>query len=150
MPQTEKDIYWQDFGSIKDSSGIMIGMKLAATSYGNVTKPAEVITKLNELYPNGLTGDLAGKIVIWSDDTRPDAEAVQYFYAYDYDDNAWFYVGTLGQRDQRDVGLSKDDPDSTLAMLDTVSVGGLLFKKHDYQNISTDAVPKYWSSAYNA
>lgn len=149
MPQTEKDIYWQDFGSIKDSSGIMIGMKLAATSYGNATKPAEVITKLNELYPNGLTGELAGKIVIWSDDTRQDAEPVQYFYAYDYDDNVWFYVGTLGQRDQRDVGLSKDDPDSVLAMLDTVSVGGLLFKKHDYQNISTDAIPKYWSSAYN-
>ncbi len=147
-PLTEKDIYWQDFGSIKDSSGIMIGMRLAASSYGNISDVSKVIAKINELYPKGLTGDLQGKIIIWTDDTNK-SSTVQYFYAYDYDDSTWFYLGTLGERDQKDIGLSPNGAGETTEMLKQVSVGGVLLKTKTYTSDSFDSsIPAYWSSTY--
>lgn len=147
-PLTEKDIYWQDFGSIKDSSGIMIGMRLAASSYGNISDVNEVIDKINELYPDGLQGELQGKIIIWTDDTNT-SSTVQYFYAYDYDDNTWFYLGTLGERDQKDVGLSVNGAGETSEMLKQVSVGGVLLKTKTYTSDYFDSsIPAYWSATY--
>ena len=147
-PITEKDIYWQDFGSIKDSSGIMIGMRLTASSYGNISDVSEVVAKINELYPKGLTGELQGKIIIWIDDTNA-SSTVQYFYAYDYDDNTWFYLGTLGERDQKDVGLSPNGAGETTEMLKQVSVGGVLLKTKTYTSDSFDSsIPAYWSATY--
>lgn len=147
-PITEKDIYWQDFGSIKDSSGIMIGMRLTASSYGNISDVSEVVAKINELYPKGLTGELQGKIIIWVDDTNA-SSTVQYFYAYDYDDSTWFYLGTLGERDQKDVGLSPNGAGETTEMLKQVSVGGVLLKTKTYTSDSLgSSIPAYWSATY--
>lgn len=147
-PITEKDIYWQDFGSIKDYSGIMIGKQLAASSYDNISDINDVVAKLNELYPNGLTGELQGKIVIWTDDTTA-SSTTQYFYAYDYDDDAWFYLGTLGERDQKDVGLSLNGAGETAEMLKQISVGGVLLKTKTYTSDYFDSsIPAYWSSTF--
>ena len=147
-PITEKDIYWQDLGSIKDSSGIMIGMRLTASSYGNISDVSKVVAKINELYPKGLTGELQGKIIIWVDDTNA-SSTVQYFYAYDYDDSTWFYLGTLGERDQKDVGLSPNGAGETTEMLKQVSVGGVLLKTKTYASDYFDSsIPAYWSATY--
>lgn len=147
-PLTEKDIYWQDFGSIKDTSGIMIGMRLAASSYENISNVQDVVAKINELYPNGLTGELQGKIIIWTDDTVA-SDTVQYFYAYDYNENTWFYLGSLGEREQKDVGLSLNGAGETDEMLRRVSVGGVLFKTKTYVSDYFDSsIPAYWSATY--
>jgi hypothetical protein len=104
---TESDIWWRDFGSIKDTSGVMVGTKVVwsqnfgtestvdTTLYPDGTDTSNVHTYdisyikrwLNKKYPSGLTGSTSGKVIIYVDDHQADADedTKNYFFAYDYD-----------------------------------------------------------------
>ncbi len=104
---TDNDIWWRDFGSIKDTSGIMVGTKVVwseaigkdsiidPTLYPDGTDTSGINTYdtsyikrwLNKNYPKGLTGSTAGKVIIYVDDhlVSSGGEAKNFFFAYDYD-----------------------------------------------------------------
>lgn len=105
---TNNTVYWRDFGSIKDDSGIMVGTRLLASENTDVAipdNPEKVIAYLNKKYPKGLVrtdvkdsslvdGDVSsvdGKIVVWVNDTGSDQQT--FFYAFDYD----FKTDSLGE-----------------------------------------------------
>ena len=104
----KEDLEWQDLGSVKDESGILVGLNLTEKELGDkINSIEETIQYLNDTYPNGLKGrdgtrgdDLTGKIVTVGLD-----EHGKLFYGFDYSllndkYKGWYYLGTL----QLDIG----------------------------------------------
>lgn len=112
---------WLDLGSIKDESGILVGLNIPLVIEGenkNDTIP-EAIACLNRDYPSGLDGtNLKGKIV-----TIGNSEDMKNFYAYDYNRNTWYYLGTF------DNNIEKIIIDGTEeSALNNLSEGGVWLK----------------------
>lgn len=68
-------------GNVKKDTGLLVGL--------NLNYSGDVINKLNDDYPNGLTGDnLEGKLV-----SVGTSDADKLFYAFDYANESWYYLG---------------------------------------------------------
>ena len=86
---------WEDLGAVKSESGILIGQQ-----YSDMTSIDAVIISLNDNYPTGLTGEDKGKVV-----TAGAANGNKNFFAFDYKENKWYYLGAFGISDFQDACL---------------------------------------------
>lgn len=146
------DVYWRDYGTIKDQAGILIGFNVTEQEVTDAGFE-DILEYLNDHYPNGLTGtenEQAGtatrhKIVTYAKELGDEKE----FYAFDYNLYKWYYLGKLedsGMRDARlflepGVGTQKAD------IIKTITTNGLLFTSSNV-TYSTDDIPKYWDRTY--
>ena len=86
---------WEDMGSIKDKSGLLIGKTIYITSSSDLNDINNAITYLNENYPNGLDG---GKIIAIGIE---DSYKTLFAFNYDYDEIitdqfiGWYYLGEM-------------------------------------------------------
>lgn len=78
---------WEDMGSIKSDNGLLVGRNY--TYYGTQSISV-IISSLNIDYPNGLTGEDKGKVI-----TAGTYNNDKNFFAFDYDENTWYYLGLL-------------------------------------------------------
>lgn len=141
--QTSTSVYWRDYGTIKDQSGVLIGFNLTQTDIG---EGKDIITYLNENYPNGLTtGAVKQKIVTFS----PTETESKEFYAFDYNAWSWYYLGTISDTGSRDVMLRKQGQISDTD-LRNLNSNGLLFKIVPTSGLKTDAIPTFWSKDYTS
>lgn len=140
---TGNGIYWRDYGTIKDQSGVLIGFNLTQAEIG---EDVDILDYLNEHYPNGLTeGATKQKIVTFS----PTEDDSKDFYAFDYNDYKWFYLGTISDTGSRDVML-RTQGQYTSTDIRNLNTRGLLFKIVNTTGLKTTAIPEYWSRSYNS
>ena len=141
--QTSTSVYWRDYGTIKDQSGVLIGFNLTQADIG---EGKDIITYLNEKYPNGLTtGAVKQKIVTFS----PTETESKEFYAFDYNAWSWYYLGTISDTGSRDVMLRKQGQISDTD-LRNLNSNGLMFKTILTSGLKTDAIPAFWSKDYKS
>lgn len=139
---TGATIYWRDYGTIKDQSGVLIGMNLTSADTGG----QEILNYLNTTYPNGLTeGALRQKIVTYSATGGEGKE----FYAFDYNKYEWFYLGAISDSGMKDAILVTQGSFSNQDLID-VNPNGLVFKIINTSGLKTSAMPEYWSASYNS
>lgn len=140
---TGTGIYWRDYGTIKDQSGVLIGFNLTQADIGEGT---DILNYLNEHYPNGLTeGATKQKIVTFS----PTTDDSKDFYAFDYNSYTWYYLGTISDTGSRDVMLRTQGQISDID-LRNLNTNGLLFKIIQTSGLKTDSIPEFWGRDYNA
>lgn len=138
---TGASIYWRDYGTIKDQSGVLIGMDISNEEVGG----QDILDYLNATYPNGLTeGATKQKIVTYS----PDGSGSREFYAFDYNTYTWYFLGTIADSGMRDAKLVTSGS-FTNADLTNVNPDGLVFKIVNATNLKTTAIPDFWSPSYN-
>jgi hypothetical protein len=137
----DSSIKWRDFGPIKDQSGVLVGFNI---SYDEVPEDGDIVEYLNAQYPNGLTGSdnqpggasTQGKII-----TYGNKDDDKLFYAFDYSEYTWYYLGKVEASAKRDAklvsGVGTDDERKA------ISSEGLRFSTYSYSTV--DAMPKYWS-----
>lgn len=134
-------IYWRDYGTIKDQSGVLIGMDISNAEVGD----QDILDYLNATYPNGLTeGATKQKIVTYS----PDGSGSREFYAFDYNTYTWYFLGTIADSGMRDAKLVTSGS-FTNADLTNVNPDGLVFKIINATNLKTTAIPDFWSPSYD-
>ena len=139
---TANGIYWRDYGTIKDQSGVLIGFNLTQADIG---EGQDILNYLNQHYPNGLTdGAVKQKIVTFAPNTTDSKD----FYAFDYNSYTWFYLGTISDTGSRDVMLRQQGQLSD-ADLRNLNSNGLLFKILPTTGLTTDPIPKFWGRDYN-
>lgn len=113
---------WVDLGSVKEDSGILVGLNVPLSAAPDLDNISSAIAYLNSLYPQGLTElKYKGKII-----TIGDAGDNKTFYAFDYDINSWYYLGTFENSDLWVMVGAEDDP-ATAAQKDKLSIGGVWF-----------------------
>lgn len=138
---TPSGIYWRDYGTIKDQSGVLIGFNLTQTDIG---EDVDIIDYLNSNYSNGLTeGATKQKIVTFA----PTESESKDFYAFDYNTYRWYYLGTISDTGSRDVMLGTQGQISD-TQLRNLNSNGLLFKIINTTGLKTTAMPRYWDRAY--
>ena len=138
---TGASIYWRDYGTIKDQSGVLIGMDISNEEVGD----QDVLDYLNATYPNGLTeGATKQKIVTYS----PDGSGSREFYAFDYNTYTWYFLGTIADSGMRDAKLVTVGS-FTNTDLTNVNPDGLVFKIMNATNLKTTAIPDFWSPSYD-
>ena len=138
---TGASIYWRDYGTIKDQSGVLIGMDISNEEVGD----QDILDYLNATYPNGLTeGATRQKIVTYS----PDGSGSREFYAFDYNSYTWYFLGTIADSGMRDAKLVTVGS-FTNADLTSVNPDGLVFKVVNATNLKTTAIPDFWSPSYD-
>lgn len=138
---TGASIYWRDYGTIKDQSGVLIGMDISNEEIGD----QDILDYLNATYPNGLTeGATKQKIVTYS----PDGSGSREFYAFDYNTYTWYFLGTIADSGMRDAKLVTSGS-FTNTDLTNVNPDGLVFKIVNATNLKTTAIPDFWSPSYN-
>lgn len=109
---------WADLGAVKSDSGILIGQQ-----YSETTSIDVAIAALNDNYPNGLTGEDKGKVV-----TAGKADQNKNFFAFDYNGNKWYYLGTFGVSDFKDAFLiAERDALDIEERKDNIKVGGVWY-----------------------
>lgn len=143
--------YWKDFGSIKDDAGILVGLNVK----GKETDVTQIVKFLNDQYQGGLGANdignnqvnksLLGKIIAYTNKDMPNSNTM--FFAYDYQNNTWFYLGTFGDTNTRDALMVEHDIYSA-SDLNNLRNRGLLFDVFTYSNVSDNAIPAYWDSTY--
>lgn len=147
------DVYWRDYGTIKDQAGLLIGFNVTEEQVKSAGKE-NILEYLKSIAPNGLTGEnntpggisSEGKIVTYRPEGADDVE----FYAFDYDILEWYYLGKIqdsGMRDARLFNESTGTGPQKKEVVDTITVNGLLFSSVD-MTITNNDIPKYWSSKY--
>lgn len=138
---TGASIYWRDYGTIKDQSGVLIGMDISNEEVGD----QDILDYLNATYPNGLTeGATKQKIVTYS----PDGSGSREFYAFDYNTYTWYFLGTIADSGMRDAKLVISGS-FTNTDLTNVNPDGLVFKIVNATNLKTTAIPDFWSPSYD-
>ena len=138
---TGTSIYWRDYGTIKDQSGVLIGMDISNEEVGD----QDILDYLNATYPNGLTeGATKQKIVTYS----PDGSGSREFYAFDYNTYTWYFLGTIADSGMRDAKLVTSGS-FTNTDLTNVNPDGLVFKIVNATNLKTTAIPDFWSPSYD-
>lgn len=138
---TGASVYWRDYGTIKDQSGVLIGMDISNKEVGD----QDILDYLNATYPNGLTeGATKQKIVTYS----PDGSGSREFYAFDYNTYTWYFLGTIADSGMRDAKLVTAGS-FTNTDLTNVNPDGLVFKIVNATNLKTTAIPDFWSPSYN-
>ena len=112
---------WEDMGSIKSDNGLLIGRNY--TYFGTQTIDV-IISSLNANYPNGLTGEDKGKVI-----TAGTYNNDKNFFAYDYDENTWYYLGSLsGVTDFTEAFLFALENDADIeSKKSTLKNGGVWF-----------------------
>lgn len=145
-------LYWRDLGTIKDQSGVLIGVNLTddnllPSEQAMTDSKQAVITALTRLYPNGYAG---GKIATYAGTLTENKE----FYAYDYNSNVWYYLGTIsgdGRASAILVSGNYIDPET----LDGMSTNALAFKViatkgYDGADLQVNDIPQFWAYNYNS
>lgn len=124
---------WLDLGSIKDDSGILIGLNIKLEEHPELSDILTTINYLNNLYPNGLTGiDLQGKIV-----SVGDSQNNKLLYAFDYSTNnglynGWYYLGNFGNININALFMVASENDLDIeSKKEALSIGGLWFVLED-------------------
>lgn len=139
---TESGIYWRDYGTIKDQSGVLIGLNVTAEEVGD----QDILDYLNDTYPNGLTeGATRQKIVTYA----PEGAQSKEFYAFDYNTYTWYFLGTIADSGMRDAKLVIQGQFSNTDLVD-VNTNGLVFKIVNTTGLKTTAIPDYWDATYNS
>jgi hypothetical protein len=152
-------VFWRDYGSIHDASGVMVGLYVESSEIDAADKKEgptndEVVAYLNEKYAGGLTyentGDatLVGKIVAVGENQKN-----KRFFAYSYGDAVngysagWFYLGTTAavDRDTIDAKLVDTVSDATW---NEVSQGGVMLVK-DATDTNATELPRWWDPTYD-
>ena len=115
---------WEDLGSIRDYSGLLIGPKLSSTSIPQLGTIESAIEYLNSTYPNGFTkANDKGKIL-----TVETEGLNKQFYAFDYGDDSsektWFYLGSL---ENNYIMVSKESDVDYESKKADLPVGGIWF-----------------------
>ena len=112
---------WADMGSVKSDNGLLIGRNY--TYFGTQTIDV-IISSLNANYPNGLTGEDKGKVI-----TAGTYNNDKNFFAYDYDENTWYYLGSLsGVADFTEAFLFALENDADIeSKKSTLKNGGVWF-----------------------
>lgn len=97
--QNENEIFWRDYGTIKDQSGVLIGGNVDSDDI-SASGPSmeDIIEYLNGLYPNGYTD---GKIIT----VGKEGDESKAFYAFDYNTNTWYYLGEVSDVYNRSAAL---------------------------------------------
>lgn len=112
---------WEDMGSIKSDNGLLVGRNY--TYYGTQSISV-IISSLNIDYPNGLTGEDKGKVI-----TAGTYNNDKNFFAFDYDENTWYYLGSLsGVTDFTEAFLFASENDANIeSKKNTLKNGGVWF-----------------------
>lgn len=154
------NVYWRDYGSIKDQAGILIGFNL---TYEKMTSEgfSSPLDWLTATIPHGLSGDqnelggisTVGKVVAYTPQkTEKNPNPGCEFYAFDYQSaerggHKWFYIGTIADDGMRDVAFSDSDISSIDSAAQKLNTRGLLFIKNTLA--VGDTLPNFWASSYN-
>lgn len=139
---TSSGVYWRDYGTIKDQSGLLIGLNLTAADIGGM----DILDYLNVTYPNGLTeGSVKQKIVTYGTGLADEKD----FYAFDYNTYQWFYLGKIAATGFKDTMLVTQGQFNNETIAD-ISQGGLIFKIINTSGLKTTAIPKYWNRTYTS
>lgn len=155
----EGKAYWQDFGSIQDTSGVLVGVTITEeemkqdSAYS--TTGMSVKDFLNARFPLGLTGNdskygganVAGKLI-----TYIDSSGKSFFYAFDYSVDAnnkntgsgWVELGSLEVSEKQDVMLLNAGAEDTEGATDNLDKAGILFQTKSVE-ISTGTMPTFWA-----
>lgn len=112
---------WEDMGSIKSDNGLLVGRNY---TYPGTQTIDVIISSLNANYPNGLTGEDKGKVI-----TAGTYNNDKNFFAYDYDENTWYYLGSLsGVTDFTEAFLFASENDANIeSKKNTLKNGGVWF-----------------------
>lgn len=164
---TDKSLFWQDLGSIKDDAGLMVGLNLTKSDIPSewvVKGSINVIDYLNNTYPTGLTGmsnsassmPLAGKMVTYSENSGDDKK----FYAFNYGygdfstPQGWYYLGTLSKTAERDTiyyPMTWEYPPKPeleqLKSFNMVAENGIAFFSRPTL-VSKNSIPRMWAPDY--
>lgn len=154
-PNHGAEVYWRDLGTIKDQYGILVGFNVTLEEVQAAGKK-DIIEYLNEKYPTGLTGEqnMPGgpatkqKVITYNPNAEGSEKQDKEFYAFDYNKNVWYYLGTIADTGTRDIKLLHE------SILDSeqwknLSSQGVLFR---YKSVpyKTTAMPNYWAIDYGA
>ena len=113
---------WLDLGSVKDDSGVLIGLNVPLTEAPNLDIIDIAIDYLNNKYPKGLTNSkFYGKIV-----TIGGVIENKKFYAFDYDKNKWYYLGTFDD-DKSWTLVCKEEESDLEKLKNKLAFGGVWF-----------------------
>lgn len=159
------EVYWRDYGAIKDQSGILMGFNV---TYENVKEWADagndgydsagnpdVLKYLNANFPSGLTGEqnilgagigTKGKLVSYAPQPATSEKQDHEFYAYDYNAGIWYYLGHIADTGMRDVILLSTTQTAS-ENYQTLNTKGLAFR-YAATTISDSAIPSYWDVDY--
>ena len=143
---TGDSIYWRDYGTIKDQSGILVGKDVSTEDVNDSPWAEEgILGYLNNTYPAGLVGEgLDQKIVTHT----PEGSNQKEFYAFDYDKYEWYLLGSIGDDGRRDVKLLVRGEYGS-SDLTNLSTNGLVFVEIKSANLKTTPIPDYWSRTYD-
>ena len=113
---------WLDLGSIKDDAGVLIGFNLKPSDHPGIEVIDNALQYLDTNYQNGLTNPLyKGKIV-----TVGNTGDNKLFYAFDYNTNKWYYLGTFNNDSA--WTMVAEESDATLeAQKQKLAIGGVWF-----------------------
>lgn len=160
------NVYWRDYGTIKDQSGLLIGFNLTEEYIKQANPNAETVLDYLNANPfidnvnpswdlsNGLTGEqnqpggnsTKGKIITYQPEGVDDVE----FYAFDYNatENPWYYLGKIQDSGMRDARLLNSTDASVTSIRkeieNTITTNGLLFYSYNVSYSETD-FPDYWN-----
>lgn len=141
--ETGVKTYWRDYGTIKDQSGVLIGLNVTPEDIGE----QDILNYLNTTYPDGLPNvggkATSQKIVTFGGEGKTQKE----FYAFDYNAYTWYYLGQIADSGLRDAKLLTNG-EYNLEDIRNISVEGLAFKNIKTAGIATEDLPLYWSSSY--
>lgn len=149
------DVYWRDYGTIKDQAGVLIGLNVTKNDLDNAGY-TDILNYLNDTYPGGLKDtnntpygmSIAGKIVTYAENITDEKS----FYAYDYNRHEWFYLGKISDTGMRDIKFAIDVNSyaQVLELMEKVNNDGILLVANNvtYQD-STKPVPLFWDASYN-
>lgn len=114
---------WKDLGAIKDADGVLMGMYLDETKAPNLVgaTTSQIITYLNENYPNGAENENKGKIVTVSQESLD----IRKFFAFDYDENIWQYVGSFEEGSSNQVITAKKTDSNFEEAINALKGGGI-------------------------
>ena len=127
---------WLDLGSVFTDSGILIGLNLNNTDFDMSVEQfsqltvSEIITRLNNLYANGLVGDdhLNGKII-----TVGIPGEKKEFYAFDYNKDSqnnykgWYFLGSIESAARGEQDCKMGTQNEMSSYLSSVAEDGLFF-----------------------
>lgn len=115
---------WISLGQVKDYNGILIGHNIDSSQNVSLDDPENAVNYLNTAYKGGIKeGYSVGKVVTIGpndDDKR--------LYAYDYENNTWFYLGNpSGVKDIRSIIVGANNDSAIAEEAQKMPTGSLWF-----------------------
>lgn len=163
----EPEVYWRDYGAIKDYDGILVGLNVTEEDVESAGF-SNIIDYLNDKYPDGLvnkdsyydpsTGEvvegsqgLKGKVVTYGNPQTSQKEFYGFNYNWAYNDVSenykWYYLGMIADSGYRDVVLLTQN-DYTASDISNLNVDGLVFKIIKQDGVSIESLPHCWEPSY--